>query len=112
MPRTRADSVTPASPPFALRPGRRDDYHPRQQREFAIEHLGVPVANVIPTDDPDVFFCPGSLLRLEVDTEHPIGYGMPPGAAAMFVNNGAYAIADRPAPVTTVVHATRKVRCS
>jgi hypothetical protein len=70
---------------------------------FAIEHLGVPVANVIPTDDPDAFFCPGSLLRLDVDTEHPIGYGMPPGAAAMFVNNGGYAITDGPNTAVTTV---------
>jgi hypothetical protein len=72
--------------------------------QFAIEHLGVPVSNVTGTEDPEAFFCPGSLLRIEVDTEHPIGYGMPPAAAAMFVNNGGYAAADRAGTgVATVV---------
>ena len=59
---------------------------------------------MIASDDPDAFFCPGSLLRVEVDTEHPIGYGMPPLAAAMFVNNGGYTVADRTGTtVATVV---------
>ena len=63
--------------------------------QFAIEHLGVLASNVIGTDDPEAFFCPGSLLRVEVDTEHPIGFGMPREAAAMFVNNGGYEVAQR-----------------
>ena len=72
--------------------------------QFAIEHLEVPVSDVVGTDDPDAFFCPGSLLRIDVDTEHPIGYGMPRTAAAMFVNNGGYVVADRAGTgVTTVV---------
>src|SRR5215203_430093 len=28
--------------------------------QFAVEQLGVPVSNVVGSDDPDVFFCPGS----------------------------------------------------
>jgi hypothetical protein len=63
--------------------------------QFAIEHLGVLASNVIGTEDPEAFFCPGSLLRIEVDTEHPIGFGMPRDAAAMFVNNGGYEVAQR-----------------
>ena len=42
--------------------------------QFAIEQLGVLASNVIGTDDPEAFFCPGSLLRVEVDTDHPIGF--------------------------------------
>jgi hypothetical protein len=71
--------------------------------QFAIEQLNVPVTNVITSDDPDVFFCPGSLLRLEVDTEHPIGYGMPRTAAAMFVNNGGYTPSDRAGTAVTTI---------
>jgi hypothetical protein len=72
--------------------------------QFAIEQLAIPITNVIGTDDPETFFCPGSLLRIDVDTEHPIGYGMPPSAAAMFVNNGGYTVADRAGTgVATVV---------
>jgi hypothetical protein len=71
--------------------------------QFAIEQLGVPVTNVITTDDPEVFFCPGSLLRIDVDTEHPIGYGMPTSAVAMFVNNGGYVVTDRTGTGTATV---------
>jgi hypothetical protein len=63
--------------------------------QFAIEQFELPLTTVVGTDDPDSFFCPGSLLRVEVDTQHPIGYGMPPTAAAMFVNNAAYSVSNR-----------------
>ncbi len=58
--------------------------------QFAIEQLGAPVENVLKDLDQDAFFCPGSILRLEVDTRHPIGYGMASTADAMFMNNGGY----------------------
>lgn len=57
---------------------------------FAIEHLGAPFENVLEGLDADTFFCPGSILRVAVDTQHPIGYGLPEEADAMFINNGAY----------------------
>jgi hypothetical protein len=63
--------------------------------QFAIEHLGVLASNVIGTDDAEAFFCPGSLLRVEVETGHPIGFGMPRDAAAMFVSNGGYEVTQR-----------------
>jgi hypothetical protein len=58
--------------------------------QFAIEHLGVPAQNVLHGLDQEDFFCPGSLLRVAVDSTHPIAFGMPPEADAMFINNGAY----------------------
>jgi hypothetical protein len=63
--------------------------------QFAIEQLGVLASNVVGTDDAEAFFCPGSLLRVEVDTSHPIGFGMPRDAAAMFVSNGGYEVTQR-----------------
>lgn len=57
---------------------------------FAIEHLGVPLVNVVRGQSEDAFYCPGSLLRIAIDTTHPIGYGMPREADAMFVANGGY----------------------
>ncbi|HXH05314.1 MAG TPA: M14 metallopeptidase family protein [Vicinamibacterales bacterium] len=57
---------------------------------FAIEQLGVPVENALSGLAPDAFFCPGSILRIQVDPSHPIGYGMPETADAMFINNGGY----------------------
>ncbi|MGH9330872.1 MAG: hypothetical protein ACRD09_10545, partial [Vicinamibacterales bacterium] len=57
---------------------------------FAIEQLGVPAENVVAGVDADTFFCPGSLLKVNVDTRHPIGFGMPDEADAMFISNGGY----------------------
>jgi hypothetical protein len=57
---------------------------------FAIEQLGVPAENVTAGLDADTFFCPGSLLKINVDTRHPIGFGMPDEADAMFISNGGY----------------------
>lgn len=37
---------------------------------------------------------PGSLLKIQVNSRHPIGYGMAPESAAMFVNSPAYEVGD------------------
>jgi hypothetical protein len=58
--------------------------------QFAIEQLDVPAENVVAGLDGETFFCPGSLLRINVDTRHPIGFGMAEEADAMFINNGGY----------------------
>ena len=57
---------------------------------FAIEHLGVPTVNMVRDASTDAFFGPGSIVRIAVETTHPIGCGMPAEADAMFVNNGGY----------------------
>ena len=57
---------------------------------FAVEHLSAPVTNVVRDTPRGVFYAPGTILRLAVDTTHPIGYGMPHEVDAMFVNNGAF----------------------
>ncbi len=38
------------------------------------------------------FFAPGSLLSINVDTSHPIGFGMPSKAAALYMNGPAYRV--------------------
>ncbi len=47
-----------------------------QACNFAIEDLGLRVNNTLKNLSNDNFFCPGSLLRINVDNTHPIGYGM------------------------------------
>ena len=39
----------------------------------------------------DEFFCPGSMLRVTLDPEHPIGYGMPPEIAVLFARSQPFA---------------------
>jgi hypothetical protein len=71
--------------------------------EFATEYLGVPLSPVTSDSDPETFSCPGSLLRVAIDTTHPIGYGMRSEAAAMVVNNMAYAPTARAAGAVATV---------
>jgi hypothetical protein len=55
--------------------------------EFAIGEFGAPARNALQGLDQAKFFCPTSILKILVDNETPIGYGMPKEAAAMFVNS-------------------------
>jgi len=52
--------------------------------KLVLNELGVPARNAVERVDRDTFFCPASLLRLDVDNLSPIGYGMPAEAAAVF----------------------------
>ena len=45
--------------------------------ELAIQDLRVPVTNTVEKMSRRDFDTPGTLLRVTVDTEHPLGYGMP-----------------------------------
>jgi len=49
-----------------------------------IGKFGLPVVNVVEKIKPDKFFCPGSILEIEVNNNHPIAYGMPGKTAAVF----------------------------
>jgi len=55
--------------------------------EFAISDLSAPARNALTGVDRTKFFCPTSILRVLVDNETPIGYGLPRETPAMFVNS-------------------------
>jgi hypothetical protein len=57
---------------------------------YCIRHLAIPVTNVLASLTHSEFFAPGSLLEIEVDTEDPIGWGMPSRAAALFMSGPAF----------------------
>ena len=57
---------------------------------YCIRHLELPVTNVLAGLTNSEFFAPGSLLEIELDTEDPIGWGMPQRAAALFMNGPAF----------------------
>ncbi len=46
-----------------------------QACNFAIEDLGLKITNVLKNVKADDFYCPGSLVRMTVNNQHPIGYG-------------------------------------
>ena len=45
--------------------------------QFAIDHLGVPVRNVLEGVPAKDFYCPGSILKIKVDTNSAIALGAP-----------------------------------
>lgn len=63
--------------------------------DFVIEQFGLPVENIVNELSRSSFFIPGSLLRLHVDSSHPVGYGMPSEVAASFVRSRAFATIRR-----------------
>jgi len=52
--------------------------------DLIFDEFNVPAENLLDRNYEDKFFCPGSILRIEVDNTAPIGYGMPKKASAMF----------------------------
>jgi len=71
---------------------------------FAIDKLGVPVSDVLKEvrapgrrEAPreamlPKFVCPGSILRMEFNSKHPVAYGMPEEAPAFFTRSPAFSI--------------------
>ena len=60
--------------------------------ELVTGDFGLPVTNVLKGIDSKEFFCPGSILKIEVNTGHPIGYGMEEESAAFFARSPAFKI--------------------
>ena len=57
-----------------------------------VHHLKLPVSNPLARMSNSDFFAPGSLLKINVDNSHPIGFGMPDSAAALYMNGPAYQV--------------------
>jgi Zinc carboxypeptidase len=62
--------------------------------EFAIKRLGLPVRNVLEGVRPADFYCPGSVLRIEVDNSNPLARGLSTRADAYFINGAAFEVTD------------------
>ena len=48
------------------------------------------VTNVLKTVKPEEFYCPGSLVKMNVNNSHPIGYGFDPEVIGYLSNNIAF----------------------
>ena len=59
---------------------------------FAIEQFKLPIINVTAGLDRKSFYIPGSILRTQLDTEHPIAKGMPRESIAWFEQSPAFDI--------------------
>jgi hypothetical protein len=64
--------------------------------QLAIDALKLPVKNIVRDAPVEKFFCPGSLLRLDVDTTQPLGFGMTPRTAAFFAFSAAWDVSAAP----------------
>jgi Zinc carboxypeptidase len=62
--------------------------------DLAIAKFPVPVRNLKSDLTRDQHFAPGSILRVDVDTRHPIGYGMAPTSHGFYVNSPFFSVVD------------------
>ncbi|MBX7218487.1 MAG: hypothetical protein K1Y36_00935 [Blastocatellia bacterium] len=71
-----------------------------QATDFAIEQLELPVRNVLKGLPTSEFFCPGSLLAIDLTADSPLAQGMPASSHAFFAQGEAF----EPASATAQVH--------
>jgi hypothetical protein len=57
---------------------------------YLIDLFQLPVTNVLDGVDDESFSAPGTLLRIDVDTSHPLGFGLRPQEAAYFAGSAAF----------------------
>lgn len=77
-----------------------------QSCNFPIDHFDIPVHNIVKGKGPDEFYCRGSLLRVSVDQNHPVGYGMPEWVSVNFVESQVFEVikpTEKQYPATVVV---------
>jgi len=61
---------------------------------FAIEKLGAPARNILKGVPARDFYCPGSILRAQLDSSSPLAFGMEKESIAWFENGPAFEITD------------------
>jgi len=59
---------------------------------LATGHFNIPVRNVLAGKASKEFFCPGSILRTWIDSQHPIGYGSPEWVSGYFTRSQAFEV--------------------
>jgi hypothetical protein len=65
--------------------------------DFAIRTLDLGVRDALDGLDDMEFFCPGSTVRIDVNVDNPIAWGMPREAIALFWDSPAFEITARDA---------------
>jgi Zinc carboxypeptidase len=68
-----------------------------QSGGLAVTLFNLPVRDVARDANSESFFCPGSILRVELDPSSPLSYGMKPATAGFFSFSSAYDVATRQA---------------
>jgi hypothetical protein len=70
--------------------------------DFAIEQFKLPVRNVVANLKRTEFYVPGSILRTELDSSHPVAKGMPKSSIAWVENSPVFEIKSDPAAIARV----------
>ncbi len=71
--------------------------------DLALDQMSVPVRDLRRTLRRDQHSAPGSILRIQVDTTHPIGLGMAPESFGFYNNSPFFALEGLAADRSTVV---------
>ncbi|HYO91497.1 MAG TPA: hypothetical protein VEQ40_07670, partial [Pyrinomonadaceae bacterium] len=69
---------------------------------FAIEQFKLPVRDITEGLKRTEFYVPGSILRTEIDTAHPVAQGMPRESIAWVENSPVFEIKSDPAALARV----------
>ncbi len=64
--------------------------------DFPIDQFGLPVRNTVADVPPERFFVPGSLIRTDIATDNPLGFGMQQQVAASYSQSRAFQIVKLP----------------
>ncbi len=82
--------------------------------DLVIDQMPVPVRDLRRNLRRDQHFSPGAILRVQVDTTHPVGFGMAPDTFGFYDNSPFFALEGLAADRTTVVarYPTRNVLAS
>ncbi|HEX9629449.1 MAG TPA: hypothetical protein VF961_05475, partial [Pyrinomonadaceae bacterium] len=76
--------------------------------DFAIEQFKLPLRDVTEESSEKEFFVPGSILRIELDTSHPIAAGMPKETIAWVEDSPVFEVIPVSAGVPPAMSAQRE----
>jgi hypothetical protein len=62
--------------------------------DLAIDQFPIPVRDLKRGLTRDQHFAPGTILRLEVDTHHPLGYGVAPNTYGFYINSPFFQLVE------------------
>jgi hypothetical protein len=55
--------------------------------QIPVERWNLPVRRPLAQSKEDEFYCPGSMLKVDIVPQHPLGYGMPPRWSVLFAGS-------------------------
>jgi hypothetical protein len=62
--------------------------------ELPIKQFGLPLRNVLEGLKSSDFYCPGSILSVDVNNSHPVARGLPRSVDVYFINSSAFETTD------------------